>query len=300
MKTRYFVSDSYKLDDNVVGRELYLKHGAYYFKDGIVSNCVTFCGENQEYEIHITKVEEMELSDFIADGRTKYELNGIRFVVGEVVVDGSDLYIDVICDTDCSITKLCGKSELFIGDYFKSGKEWSIVSRSYNYAKHYHSHIEDIKLVTTCGQCGKVEVQDLGLCSDCISKLPKIESSKVVDIHQNANGSFSVGSVVNMCENDEIVYTRSQYVEAIEKEVPELSDVRNKYDVQIVGKDGVKTTVDVYRVLNAFEVHDAATQHAIKKLLAAGKRGHKDYVQDLKEGIASVELAIYEWEQTNV
>ena len=104
-----------------------------------------------------------------------------------------------------------------------------------------------------------------------------------------------------MCiaKDDEIIYTSSQYVEAIEKEVPELSDVRNKYDVQIVGKDGVKTTVDVYRVLNAFDVHDAATQHAIKKLLAAGNRGHKDYVQDLKEAIASIELAILEWEQEN-
>ena len=150
-----------------------------------------------------------------------------------------------------------------------------------------------------CEQCGKDEIQDAGLCSDCISKLPKIESRKVVDIHQNENGSLSVGSVVNMCENDEIVYTRSQYIEAIEKELPDLKDVRSKYDVQIIGKDGVKTTVDVYRVLNAFDVHDAATQHAIKKLLVAGKRGHKDYVQDLKEAIASVELAIIEWEQAN-
>ena len=281
MKTRYFVSDSYKLDDNVVGRELYLKHGAYYFKDGIVSNCVTFCGENQEHEIHITKVEEMELSDFIADGRTKYELNGIRFVVE--TVDFEIGYIGIRSDY-----AIGGGSDLC-----------SIHSRYSNIGKGLSSHIEDIKLVTTCGQCGKVEVQDLGLCSDCISKLPKIESRKVVDIHQNANGSFSVGSVVNMCEHEEIVYTSSQYVDAIEKEVPELSDVRNKYDVQIVGKDGVKTTVDVYRVLNAFEVHDAATQHAIKKLLAAGKRGHKEYVQDLKEAIARIELAISEWEQTN-
>ena len=295
MKTRYFVSDSYKLDDNVVGRELYLKHGAYYFKDGIVSNCVTFCGENQEYEIHITKVEEMELSDFIADGRTKYELNGIRFVVDNV----DDSYIDITCDKECLITELCGNDNSFRFHTWYS-KSWSIVSRDNNDSRSYHSHIEDIKLVTTCVQCGKDEIQDAGLCSDCISKLPKIESSKVVDIHQSENGSFSVGSVVNMCEHDEIVYTRSQYVEAIEKEVPELSDVRNKYDVQIVGKDGVKTTVDVYRVLNAFEVHDAATQHAIKKLLAAGKRGHKDYDQDLKEAIASIELAIIEWEQTNV
>ena len=299
MKTRYFVSDSYKLDDNVVGRELYLKHGAYYFKDGIVSNCVTFCGENQEYEIYITKVEEMELSDFIADGSTKYELNGIRFVVNNVFDYGDYSYIDITCDKECLITELCGNDNSFRFHTWYS-KSWSIVSRYNNDSLSYHSHIEDIKLVTTCGKCGKDEVQDNGLCSDCISKLPKVESNKVVDIHQNENGSFSVGSVVNMCEHDEIAYTSSQYVEAIEKEVPDLKDVRSKYDVQIVGKDGVKTTVDVYRVLNAFDVHDAATQHAIKKLLAAGKRGHKGYVQDLKEAIASIELAIIEWEQTNV
>ena len=298
MKTRYFVNDSYKLDDNIGGRELYLKHGAYYFKDGIVSNCVTFCGENQEYEIHITKVEEMELSDFIADGRTKYELNGIRFVVDSVYKNKCEIKIKT--DEPCCIVELSGNEPLFVKNTKPSCSEWILTSRENDTSKHYHSHIEDIKLVTTCGQCGKVEVQDLGLCSDCISKLPKIESRKVVDIHKSENGSFSVGSVVNMCEHDEIVYTSNQYVEAIEKEVPELKDVRSKYDVQIIGKDGVKTTVDVYRVLNAFDVHDAATQHAIKKLLAAGKRGHKDYVQDLKEAIASIELAILEWEQTNV
>lgn len=211
MKTRYFVSDSYKLDDNVVGRELYLKHGAYYFKDGIVSNCVTFCGENQEYEIHITKVEEMELSDFIADGRTKYELNGIRFVVE--TVDFEIGYIGI--RTDYAIG---GGSDLC-----------AIHSKYSNIGKGLSSHIEDIKLVTTCGQCGKDEVQDNGLCSDCISKLPKIESIKVVDIHQNENGSFSVGSVVNMCEHDEIVYTSSQYVEAIEKEVPDAVNHPSHY-----------------------------------------------------------------------
>ena len=256
MKTRYFVSDSYKLDDNVVGRELYLKHGAYYFKDGMVSNCVTFCGENQEYEIHITKVEEMELSDFIADGRTKYELNGIWFVVNNV--SNANGFIEIKTDKHCS------QSDILNSNGESRGRVWAIFSRNTESARHYGSHTEDIKLVTTCEQCGKGEVKDLGLCSDCI-----------------------------------IVYTSSQYIEAIEKEVPELSDVRNKYDVQIVGKDGVKTTVDVYRVLNAFDVHDAATQHAIKKLLAAGNRGHKDYVQDLKEAIASVELAVIEWEQEN-
>lgn len=289
MKTRYFVNDGYP-GGKTRGSELVLIDDSYSIKDSHF-----FCVVGSRFEsYYITKVEEMELSDFIADGRTKYELNGIRFVVDNV----DDSYIDITCDKECLITELCGNDNSFRFHTWYS-KSWSIVSRDNNDSRRYHSHIEDIKIVTTCGQCGKVEVQDNGLCSDCISKLPKIESRKVVDIHQNENGSFSVGSVVNMCEHEEIVYTSSQYVDAIEKEVPELKDVRNKYDVQIVGKDGVKTTVDVYRVLNAFDVHDAATQHAIKKLLAAGKRGHKDYVQDLKEAIASIELAIIEWEHEN-
>lgn len=282
MKTRYFVSDDFKLRPELAGLELVFDGYSYAYKNdnyGVIEYC--FTSKGGDWEKYVVKVEEMELSDFIADGRTKYELNGIRFVVDIVNFEFGFIGIR----TDYAIG---GGSDLC-----------SIHSRYSEIGKGLSSHIEDIKLVTTCEQCGKDEVQDNGLCSDCISKLPKIESRKVVDIHQNENGIFSVSGVVNVCEHDEIVYTSSQYVEAIEKEVPELKDVRNKYDVQIVGKDGVKTYVDVYRVLNAFDVRDAATQHAIKKLLAAGKRGHKDYVQDLKEAIASVELAIKEWEQTH-
>ena len=205
----------------------------------------------------------MELSDFIADGRTKYELNGIRFVVETVNFE-------------------IGYIGIRTGYAIGGGSDLRAIHSKYSNIKGLSSYIEDIKLATTCGQCGKVE------------------SRKVVDIHQNENGSFSVSGVVNVCEHDEIVYTSNQYVEAIEKEVPELKDVRNKYDVQIVGKDGVKTYVDVYRVMTAFNVKNAALQHANKKILKAGERGHKDYVQDLKEAIASIELAILEWEQTNV
>ena len=211
MKTRYFVNDSYKLDDNIVGRELYLKHGAYYFKDGIVSNCATFCGENEEYEIHIIKVEEMELSDFIADGRTKYELNGIRFVVDEVNNDGNDLYIDVTCDDECLIIELCGKSNHFKIGGDRLEKKWAIMSIHDHDSDSYHSHIEDVKLVTTCVQCGKDEVQDAGLCSDCTIKSDLVESVKNL-----TNLEF-----ISLNHDDEIAYTSSQYVEAIDKEVPD-------------------------------------------------------------------------------
>ena len=287
MKTRYFVSDSYKLDDNVVGRELYLKHGAYYFKDGIVSNCVTFCVENQEYEIHITKVEEMELSDFIADGRTKYELNGIRFVVE--TVDFEIGYIGIKTDHATDGNDLLKPNHVQHGD----GTEWAIHSKYSDVGRAYKSHIEDIKLVTTCEQCGKDEVQDKGLCSDCISKLPKIESRKVVDIHQDENGSFSVGGMVNVCENDEIVYTGSQYIEAIEKEVPDAVNHPSHY---------TGSGIECIEAIKASMTTDALAGYLkgnVQKYLWRYEK-KVNPVEDLKKARWYLDYLINEMEQTNV
>lgn len=43
--------------------------------------------------------------------------------------------------------------------------------------------------------------------------------------------------------------------------------------------------VDVYRVLDLFEVTDSCLHHAIKKLLVAGGRGVKDVNKDIQEAI---------------
>ena len=58
-------------------------------------------------------------------------------------------------------------------------------------------------------------------------------------------------------------------------------------------------SVDIYRVLNLFDVRSHAVGHAIKKLLCAGKRGAKDYRQDLLEAKASIdrELAMMDEEE---
>lgn len=50
--------------------------------------------------------------------------------------------------------------------------------------------------------------------------------------------------------------------------------------------------MDVYRVLQLFEVTDPALQHAIKKLLVPGSRGAKDRRKDLEEAVASIERAL--------
>lgn len=66
-----------------------------------------------------------------------------------------------------------------------------------------------------------------------------------------------------------------------------IDDTPSKYTRPCKG-----VNIDVYDVLQAFAVTNPATQHAIKKLLCAGLRGHKDKIQDLTEALKSVERAI--------
>jgi hypothetical protein len=65
----------------------------------------------------------------------------------------------------------------------------------------------------------------------------------------------------------------------------------NKYHREIIGLDGTKTIIDVYRVLDAFKTGCSATDHAIKKILCAGLRGHKDKLTDYDNAIESLEQA---------
>jgi len=46
--------------------------------------------------------------------------------------------------------------------------------------------------------------------------------------------------------------------------------------------------VDVYRVLQLFDVTDPCLQHAIKKLLVAGGRGAKNTDKDVAEAAVSI------------
>lgn len=66
----------------------------------------------------------------------------------------------------------------------------------------------------------------------------------------------------------------------------------NKYEREITDRQGNSATVDVYDVLKAFEVTCPATQHAVKKLLCSGLRGHKDLQTDLIEAKESIIRAI--------
>jgi len=62
---------------------------------------------------------------------------------------------------------------------------------------------------------------------------------------------------------------------------------KNKYQRQVP-----TTNIDVYDVLKAFEVTQPAVAHAVKKLLAPGKRGAKTWLQDIGEARDSLIRAI--------
>ena len=71
----------------------------------------------------------------------------------------------------------------------------------------------------------------------------------------------------------------------------------NKYQRKLTkptyvqSEDDEDVFIDVYDVLDAFNVSNPATAHAIKKLLCTGIRGAKDWETDLQEAIDSLERA---------
>ena len=47
--------------------------------------------------------------------------------------------------------------------------------------------------------------------------------------------------------------------------------------------------IDVYRIIDIFEITDPAAQHILKKCIATGKRGHKDEKRDWQDILDSAQ-----------
>lgn len=67
---------------------------------------------------------------------------------------------------------------------------------------------------------------------------------------------------------------------------------QSPYQRTIIGLNGSKFAVDVYRVLDAFKTDSPALDHAVKKILCPGTRHAKTREQDLKEAIKSIEAEL--------
>lgn len=51
-------------------------------------------------------------------------------------------------------------------------------------------------------------------------------------------------------------------------------------------------SIDVYRIIEIFEITDPAAQHILKKCIATGKRGHKDERRDWEDIVDSAQRKI--------
>jgi len=68
---------------------------------------------------------------------------------------------------------------------------------------------------------------------------------------------------------------------------PDSKGKITKYNKLFTNKDGESIILDVYDVLEGFDVRCPALQHLTKKSLNIGTRGHKDILTDLDDIIAS-------------
>lgn len=113
---------------------------------------------------------------------------------------------------------------------------------------------------------------------------------------------LTIGNIVTLCLDDGSNYPRFRDTKGLESWIPlrilkkcntispgvkVYPEPTNKYSRKIYG-----VNVDVYDVLKAWDVTCPAIQHAIKKLLMPGQRGHKNKLNDLEEAHAAIKRAI--------
>lgn len=94
---------------------------------------------------------------------------------------------------------------------------------------------------------------------------------------------------IDYCTGKKLTYEQVMSLKKVDTD--NCAKDRNKYHREIIGFCGTKVEVDVYRVLDAFKTGSAALDHAAKKMLCTGIRGHKDYVTDIDNAIESLQEA---------
>lgn len=129
--------------------------------------------------------------------------------------------------------------------------------------------------------------RQVGCCED---GLWHIYDSNYCERKLTYNQIMAIGKLKRMMDEKSAV--KSAPKTAPEVSADNLKVTANKYEREISDRQGNIATVDVYDVLKAFNVTCPATQHAIKKLLCSGIRGHKDLTTDLIEAKESIVRAI--------
>jgi hypothetical protein len=117
-------------------------------------------------------------------------------------------------------------------------------------------------------------------------RINNIGADKVMDFNPEPWSGFKVFKVENCTTPNEptIGIDMNKYQRKL------TNPLLSKWDRDLEQTDP-EVIIDVYDVLDAFDVSNPATAHAIKKLLCTGSRGAKDWETDLQEAIDSLERA---------
>lgn len=197
---------------------------------------------------------------------------------------------------------LIGSADDFIG-----APEWALLrlarsSGSTSFAEGFtpsskRTNVYDVNLITYLQEKGLTDFSVIAQRTESFGNAIDLEFCKANPDHPDCK-----------CKEIEVDIT-DQQAESMQRSIDEFSKASGFSRDAIIGRYETYTiniddrpskysrpckgiTLDVYDVLQAFAVTNPATQHAIKKLLCAGLRGHKDKMQDLTEALKSIERAI--------
>ena len=110
-------------------------------------------------------------------------------------------------------------------------------------------------------------------------------------VKATVGGSVKAASRINEMQKHKLI----NEAKSSTREYKKTANQGNKYNkeiINIIDEEVIRVTVDVYDIIDSFGVTCPALQHAIKKILFAGERGHKDKNQDLNEALQSISRAI--------
>ena len=272
------------------------------FEDG------DLCCDKYDINHNHKEITPQELRDMVnpmkeylekqADGSYKLVMRGIVGKDGDIEVpEGANFYCDRYFWMQLNSKKFWN------GDNWQNDfKTLCGFSKSYNKTILWQRHTqpEELPFIDDEPTLDKVKIKingdlnqaveiakDMGYYNCQFEKIPQnaywllCNESGSVDYSMNEN---ILNEYAMLHIEDELESLNDQYaeIEQVRKHRHYFKDVSNIAEI------------DVYAVLKLFDVTDPCLQHIVKKSLCAGKRGHKDMMEDLQNivdtAIRAVEL----------
>lgn len=173
-------------------------------------------------------------------------------------------------------------NEIKVGDYLH--KSELDTEQKYN---------DVVEVFGLFGFNGFMTVTDYSAAMGDVFKLIYIKDTRFMmcNKHANLNRQLTYSQIIAIGKLKRMMLDKVE-AKLIDHQTLGNKVTANKYEREITGRQGNSATVDVYDVLKAFEVTCPATQHAVKKLLCSGLRGHKNLQTDLIEAKESIVRAI--------